>query len=211
MIHFLRGNLIQLRPWGLVLEVGHVGYYIKITLQVYEELKGVLNEEVSLHTRVIYKEMDQTIYGFLQEEDAQLFDFLRSLTGVGPQLASNIISTLGVSELITAIENKDDAGLMRVPKVGKSIASKILFESESKKKKLAALKNLISSSSSAEVGTISYFHEQLEEALLRLGFQKKEIDRASESMKKNQTAPPQTPPKEIHYIQEWIRLYLKYL
>ncbi len=208
MIHSLRGKIIQLKPWELLLDVSSVGYAIKITLQTYESLKKTINQEVFLYTRVIYRETEQSIYGFLREEEVQLFDFLRSLQGVGPQLAKNMISHLGVSDIFLAIERKDDQMLTKIPKVGKVIAGKILFEAENKKKQLAMIQFSSDRDKEREKPLMSNFNEQLEEALMQLGFQKKEIDQANNRMSKTLSEEPE---RDIENLQEWIRLYLKYL
>ena len=197
-----------LKPWEIVLEAGGVGYQIKITLEAYEQLKKKMGQEgkgeAFFHTRIIYRENERTIYGFLTEEEVQLFDFIRSLQGIGPQLSCNLISTLGARHLLDAIEKADSESLIKVPKVGKTIAEKIIFESAQKKKKLFSMKS--------SLGIIDIqrepedqLWEQLEEALLQLGFQKKELLKAKEKINK---ANIEKPPQEKAYVQEWIRLYL---
>ncbi len=208
MIHSLRGKVIQLKPWELILEAGFVGYSIKITLQTYENVKNSDSQEIFLYTRVIYREIEQTIYGFLHEQEAMVFDFLRSLQGVGPQLAKNVISHLGIENIFLAIERKDHQMLIKVPKIGKSIANKILFEAEGKKKKLLTIQPFCNSKKEGMSNSSLPFDEQLEEGLSQLGFRKKEIDRATDVINKSGIELPQI---DSQSLQEWIRLYLRYL
>ena len=213
MIYSLRGSIVNLRPWELVLEAGGVGYQVKITLEAYEKLKkeiGQTDKNVFFfHTRVIYRENGSMVYGFLSEKEAQLFDFVRSLQGIGPQLSSNLISTLGTKRLLEAIEKADSESLVRVPKVGKNIAEKIIFESAQKKKKLSVIKSSLGAlGSNGENRTEHQLWEQLEEALGQLGFQKKELLKAQEKINR---VGVKKPPQKIAYVQEWIRLYLNHL
>ena len=185
MIHSLRGKIVKLRPWEIILDVNGVGYFVRITLQTYEKIQSTNLIEVFIHSRVIYRENEQLIYGFLQEEEAELFDFLRSLQGIGPQLAGNLISTLGTDDLLSAIEYDNHKMLIKVPKVGKNMAEKILFEAKNKQKKLdnikAGLNKQINKQNKDEKTDshiqdrqiLESFNEQLEEGLSQLGFQKK--------------------------------------
>ena len=208
MIHSLRGKVIQLKPWELILEAGFIGYSVKITLQTYESLKNSDAQEVFLYTRVIYREIEQTIYGFLHESEAMVFDFLRKLQGIGPHLASNVISHLGVKNIFSAIARKDHQMLIKVPKIGKHLAHKILFEAEGKKKQLATIQPFLHSEVENTFNLSPHFDEQLEETLSQLGFQKKEIDRATSMIHKNKIELPQ---EDSHSLPKWIQLYLRYL
>ena len=213
MIYSLKGMVKNLKPWEMILEVGGIGYHVRITLDAYEKLKEEAKAdsqmEAFFHTRVIYRENERIIYGFIAEKEAQLFDFMRSLQGIGPQLACNLLSTLGAKQLLEVIETGNVESLIRVPKIGKNIAEKIIFESAQRKKKLLNIK-FYSEGQGAEIRRElkSQLWEQLEEALLQFGFQKKELLKAREKIDQ---ANVEKPPEETSHIQEWIRLYLSYL
>ena len=213
MLYSLKGIVTNLKPWEMILEVGGIGYQVKITLDAYEKLKekieGHGQAETFFHTRVIYRENERIIYGFITEQEAQLFDFMHSLQGIGPQLACNLISTLGAKNLLEAIETGNVKSLIKVPKIGKNIAEKIIFESAQRKKKLLNIKSypgVLGVETQNELK--SQLWEQLEEALLQFGFQKKELLKAKEKIDQ---ANIEKPPEETSHIQEWIRLYLGYL
>ena len=217
MIYFLKGMIFELQPFYVILDVNNIGYKIKITLDTYQKLLNSMNESILLYTRLIYKEDSRTLYGFLSKEEGELFDFITELHGIGPQLASNLISTLGIDGFLQAIESNDLLALSQTPKIGKNKAEKILLESNQKSKKVTELKNKIFTHSNLgttkimdtkKVLNINEYFLMIEESLLHLGFNKKEIDNAYSMLrKKEENLPPET--KEN--IQDWIKLCLKYL
>ncbi len=216
MITSLQGKLLKVKPLHAFMDVNGVGYGIHISLTTYEKLQELENQNVFIYTRVIYRENDQLIYGFLSEEERELFDFIRNLQGIGPQLASNIISTMGANKFISSIENNDFDHLMKVPKIGKNKSEKILFESNQKIKKLNELKKIFSvkplnnneSKMKIKDEQEVSFIDQVEEVLFNLGFQKKEIQQAENKVIKYEK---KLPDKTINQIQQWIKLYLRYL
>ena len=201
MIIHLKGKISEIAPFKLHLDVNGVGYLIIISLAVYEEYKLNVDETIFIHTRMIFREDSQTIYGFLDTDEAFLFDFLCNLQGIGAKLAINLISFMGANELISCLYKEDYKALTNVPRVGKAKAEKIVFEAKGKKKKLEQLQQ------SKTRDLLPAFIEPVEEALLTLGFQKKEIDNATLKIDKLKNLPE----KKIENIQLWIKLYLSLL
>ena len=210
MIYFLKGKVSELEPFNLILDVQDVGYKIKITLDTYEKLIENKISDVKIYTRLIYKEDSRTLYGFLSKEEAELFDFIREVHGIGPQLASNLISTLGIHGFLEAIESNNINELAKTPKIGKTKAEKILFELNQKSKKVNEFKNKIIYTASANKvnNYIDDYLEQIENPLLGLGFNKKEIENATLHIHKKETNLPE---RTKENLQNWIKIYLKYL
>ena len=171
----------------------------------------MLKKNIHIYTKAIYKENAADLYGFFTQEELELFSFLILISGVGPQVALNLLSHFNVSTLIDIFSNENISSLTKVPKIGKSTGEKIIFEVKRKKRLLQSLRlKLVSKEDKNKTEEVSIFNfeEYLEEALSILGYQKKEIQMATRKMEQQKIS---IPPKLNEHIQEWIKLYLKYL
>jgi len=73
-------------------------------------------------------ESGQSLHGFLTQEELRLFTLLISVSGIGPKVASQILSTMSPSQVIIAIVADDAAALSKAPGVGKKTAQRIMLE-----------------------------------------------------------------------------------
>ncbi|MFQ5966627.1 MAG: Holliday junction branch migration protein RuvA [Acidimicrobiia bacterium] len=127
MIGRLRGTLASVHPDGVLLDVGGVGYDVKMT-PASMELLPVVGEEVVVHTHLHVREDVLELYGFSNEGDRSLFRILLSTSGVGPKLALATLGTLGGDGLRNAITTEDVEALCLVPGIGKRSAQKFVLE-----------------------------------------------------------------------------------
>lgn len=127
MISRLRGTLVGIRPEGIELEVGGVGYEIAMTPHAVSGLPPV-GDEVVIHTHLQVREDAMNLYGFAGPGDRDLFRVLISASGVGPKVALALLSTLRSDALRRAIAKEDAAALCAAPGVGKRSAQKIILE-----------------------------------------------------------------------------------
>ena len=131
MIGLLRGQLVKRDPAHLIVEVNGVGYRVFIPLSTYyrlpDEGTGVL-----LYTVTHLRDDALHLYGFLTERERALFDLLRSVTGIGPRLATNILSGITAEELTGAIGRADLVRLSAIPGVGRKTAERIVLELKEK-------------------------------------------------------------------------------
>lgn len=208
MIFSLRGIPTRVDPFFIVLDCSGVGYGARIPGNVYEAIvSGGYDtgaKEFKLITRSVYSEDNAQLFGFLNEHDAALFDFIRSLNGFGPQAAMNLISTIGGAELLSALRAQDAAALTKVPGVGKTKADKLCFEANAKKARLEKLG--ISAAAGGKQTAPQPTDDLLVQALVSLGYSAKEIQTASDKLKKVADKPAAVSRENL---QEWIRLYLR--
>jgi holliday junction DNA helicase RuvA len=209
MIFSLRGIPVRVEPFFVVLEAGGVGYGVRIAGNVYEAIVAgafdTQGKQFSLVTRSVYAEDNAQLFGFLTEEEAALFDFIRSLSGFGPQAAMGLISTIGAAPLLDALLAQDVAALVKVPGVGKTRAEKLCFEANAKKARLEKMSAAKAGGKAAEKAAPD---ELIVQALLSLGYSAKEIQSATDKVKKAGEKPVTVMRENL---QEWIRLYLKNL
>jgi Holliday junction DNA helicase RuvA len=163
MIGRLRGTLVSLRPTGVVLDVGGVGYEIVVTPRTVADLPSV-GEEVVLHTHLVVREDAMLLHGFGVELERDLFRVLLTASGIGPKVAMATLGALQPEELRQAIVAEDVDTLTMVPGIGKRGAQKMVLEL---KPKIAA------ADAETVVGTSTV--AQVRDALEGLGYQTAEI------------------------------------
>ena len=127
MIASLSGTILKIEESSLVVNVGGVGVRVFVPRTVLEDVGGV-GRSVRLHTHLIVREQELSLYGFETEEDLQLFEVLLGVNGVGPKVALSILATLSPELLKSAIMREETAVLQRVPGIGKKTAERIMFQ-----------------------------------------------------------------------------------
>ena len=133
MIGYLKGNLAFKDPTFVIIDVNGVGYEVKISLYTFSKLKDL--DACMLYTHLHVKEDAHTLYGFSGKEEKAIFLQLISISGVGPNTALMINSSLEVDELKHAIVNDEVAVIQRVKGIGNKTALRIILELKDKIKK----------------------------------------------------------------------------
>jgi len=130
MIAYLSGKLAFKDPTYVVIDVGGVGYQVKISLQTYSKIKD--EEQIRLLTFLHIKEDAHTLYGFKEESEKKLFLLLISINGVGPNTGLMILSSLSTEEIEHAILAGDVATIQAVKGIGVKTAQRIILELKDK-------------------------------------------------------------------------------
>ncbi len=135
MISYIKGKLAEKNPAYVVVETaGGIGFYINISLATYSELPNE-NEEVKLLTYYIVKEDAQILYGFLQEDERELFKLLITVNGIGPNTARLILSSMSVGEALNAIATENVKAIQAIKGIGAKTAQRLIVELKDKTKK----------------------------------------------------------------------------
>jgi Holliday junction DNA helicase RuvA len=179
MIGLLRGALVDKRPGQVILDAGGVGYDVHIPLSTFAAL-GPLHEQVTLLIYTHVREDQIALYGFLSAREKHLFEMLLSVSGVGPGVALRILSGMSADEIIPAVRRGEVDGLTRIKGVGRKTAERIIVELRDK---LAAAETLAAEPRVAR----SQLEEDLFSALLNLGYDRSEAERAVAAMRKDGT------------------------
>jgi Holliday junction DNA helicase RuvA len=127
MIASIQGTILQIETTGLVVGVGGIGVRVLTPRNVLENTGGT-GRTIYLHTHLIVRETELSLYGFESAEDLQLFELLLGVNGVGPKVALSILGTLSPELLKSAVMHEDAAVLQRVPGIGKKTAERIMFQ-----------------------------------------------------------------------------------
>ncbi|HHL52422.1 MAG TPA: Holliday junction branch migration protein RuvA [Flammeovirgaceae bacterium] len=133
MIAFIKGRLVHKEATHVVIDVGGVGYHIFVSLYTYSQIKD--REDCLLYTYFHVKEDIQALYGFLNETDKQFFMDLISVSGIGPNTALVMQSSLTTDELKTAIVSEDVTTIQGIKGIGAKTAQRVILELKDKLKK----------------------------------------------------------------------------
>lgn len=126
MIRFLRGNIIEKQESVLTIDVQGVGYGVLVS--GHTSASAVVGEEIGLYVYTHVREQEITLYGFLKENEREMFELLISVSGIGPKAGLSILTVADVSALSAAIMNKETSILTNVSGIGKKTAEKVVIE-----------------------------------------------------------------------------------
>jgi Holliday junction DNA helicase RuvA len=123
MISSVRGTVLSAAGGLAVVEVGGVGLAVQVTPQHALVLR--IGEEARLHTALIVREDDLSLFGFATPEELVVFDLLRGVSGVGPKSALGVLATLTPAQVAQAVADEDDAPFRKVSGIGPKTAKLI--------------------------------------------------------------------------------------
>lgn len=108
----------------MVVEVGGVGYQVGVTPE--HALSVRVGSDVLVHTALIVREDDMSLFGFATGDELRVFDLLRGVTGVGPKSALGVLSALTPDQVARAVAEEDDAAFRKVSGIGPKTAKLIV-------------------------------------------------------------------------------------
>jgi Holliday junction DNA helicase RuvA len=177
MIARLTGTLLERTPNHVLIDVGGVGYEVRISLATFYALASHGGGPVSVWTYTYVREEVLALYGFHDLEEKATFERLITIAGVGPKIALAILSGIGVAELHLAVRQQDHARLESIPGVGKKTAARLLLELRDKllpKPEAEEAARLASSATGVEHGIAA----DARSALVNLGYPQPVAERA---------------------------------
>jgi len=133
MIAFLHGKLAETSPTHVIIDCGGVGYSVFIPLSSYDKLPAK-GSEVKLLTyhHVNAQDGTQQLFGFATPDEREMFLLLISISGIGPKLACNILSSASITGLRNAIVSGDTKTLSSLRGIGKKTAERLVLELKDK-------------------------------------------------------------------------------
>lgn len=176
MIEYIAGKLDRLEPMQVVIDCGGVGYLLEISLNTYEEIQSLSDNQVKLFAHEVIREDEHLLYGFFDESERALFRLLIGVNGVGVATARMMLSSMSVDALRTAIATQDVKAVQRVKGVGTKTAQRIVLELADKMPGSSATPTL------PGIAPISRNKEEALSALTMLGFPKPAADKVLQSL-----------------------------
>ncbi len=194
MIAFLEGNLALVEPTHAYINVGGVGYEVKISLNTFSAIKD--KPSVKIFTYLYVKEDAQILFGFSEMSEKKRFLELISISGVGPSTALMILSSLSSAELQQAILSNDVMTIQKVKGIGAKTSQRIILELKDKLSKQDPEANygqIVSSGQNIRSEALA--------ALVTLGINKTAAEKSLQTILKNADKPLS--------LEELIKLALK--
>ncbi len=167
MIARLHGTIVSLDQDSLVIDVGGVGYRVRVPRSLLAEIAGT-GQMMTLHTHLHVRENELTLYGCANEAQLELFKSLLGVSGIGPRSAMNIISSLDPQTLREAIAHGDVAALARLQGIGRRTAERLVNE----------LRDKMGEASGGPAAGLSAGDAEVIAALTALGYSVVEAQRA---------------------------------
>ena len=133
MIAYLNGKLTYKSPALVHLDVQGVGYEVLISLNTYSHIQQL--ESCKLLTHLNIKEDAHTLYGFFDAAEREIFLQLISVSGIGPNTARMMLSSLQPDDVRRAILMDNERMLEGVKGIGAKTAKRLILELKDKMKK----------------------------------------------------------------------------
>ena len=135
MIAMLTGILRELNPPDLIIEVQGVGYAVMAPMTTVYQLP-LVGQAVKLYIYQVIREDANLLFGFLDQQDKNMFKLLLKVNGIGPKIALAILSAQTTQELIEHVLAENSQAISAVPGIGKKTAERVIIELRDKVEKL---------------------------------------------------------------------------
>jgi holliday junction DNA helicase RuvA len=169
MIGQLNGEIIEITPTELIVDCGGVGYEVKISLNTYSTLPKT--SKTRIFTKFIVREDAQILYGFAEKIEREMFNHLISVSGIGPNTAMIMLSSLVPEEIASAIQNEDVKTIQGIKGIGAKTAQRVIVDLKDKMLKMAfSTENIFNLGNTNQSDALT--------ALVSLGFDKKTAEKA---------------------------------
>ena len=168
MIAFVNGIVKIIRNDRVVLDVHGVGYEVYLA----NALSQKMNEELFLYTYQHVREDAILLFGFIKEEDYEVFMRLINVKGIGPKTAQTMLSVCSGKEMIEAIENDDIKKLKSLPGIGAKTAGQIVLD----------LKGKFVSLETSDSPVSNPVWTQVQDALLSLGYKTNQLTKIKKEL-----------------------------
>lgn len=183
MIDYIKGSIAELNPAFAVIDNHGMGYMMNISLSTYDFLTRVgKGDEALLYAYEAIREDAHVLYGFASKKERDAFMLLISVSGVGPNTARMVLSSMSVDEFSQAIATSNVALFKLVKGVGGKTAQRIIVDLKDKIKPTDDTLLIQTSPSAGQA------YDEALAALVMLGFSQQASQRALKSLFSSQPA-----------------------
>ena len=127
MYAYLKGTLEEITEDNIVVEVGNIGYNVKVSTTT-ADLLPPLGNEVKIYTYTLVREDTFSLYGFLTRDDLEIFKKLITVNGIGPKGGLAILSVMSADALRFAIMAGDAKSIAKAPGIGNKTAERVILD-----------------------------------------------------------------------------------
>lgn len=130
MIEYLKGEVTELDPTKAIVECAGVGYECNISVYTYDKLR--IGQVFKIYIDESIREDAHLLYGFISKQERAIYRLLISVSGVGPNTARCIQSSLSPDELVAVISTGNDRQLKNVKGIGSKTSQRIIVDLKDK-------------------------------------------------------------------------------
>lgn len=131
MYAYIDGIVAWKNSDSIVIEAGGIGYQIMVSGATLSAAPAA-GQRMKVYTLLNVREDAMELYGFYSMEEKRMYERLRSVNGVGPRTALQILSAMSIRDLSIALVAGDAAALTKVPGIGKKTAQRLMLELKDK-------------------------------------------------------------------------------
>lgn len=184
MYAYIEGIIKEVESNYVVLDNNGIGY------QIYTPNPYAFNidEKYKIYLYQLIREDENSLYGFKNKEEKDLFLKLIEVKGLGCKMALPMLATGSINGIVDAIERENILYLKKFPKIGDKVARQIILDL---KGKLVSGEKVVNNKDFSE----------LTEALKSLGYKASDINKILPNIKSEENVEEQ--------IKEALRLLLK--
>ncbi|TGN66022.1 Holliday junction branch migration protein RuvA [Nocardioides eburneiflavus] len=175
MIAFVRGEVAAVTLNSAVLEVGGVGLELMCTPGTLATLR--VGRTATLPTSMVVREDSLTIFGFVDDDEKQIFEIAQTASGVGPKVAQAIVAVMSPDDVRRAITTEDVKALTRVPGIGQKGAQRIILELKDRVGPPVGVHHPAAAATPA-----APWRDQVQQGLIGLGWSAKESEKAVDAV-----------------------------
>jgi Holliday junction DNA helicase RuvA len=202
LYEFIKGTVQYVSPEYVVIENNGIGYQVTVPNPFFYSKD--LGQDVIIYTYTYVREDILALYGFGTREEKLLFTKLLNVTGIGPKGALAILASGEPAQVVQAIENEDEAFLIKFPGVGKKTARQMILDLKGKLPNILPdyFPDLFNPDEQEEGVPKQEEFEEAILALLALGYSEREVKKISPQLKTESLTTDQ-------YIRKGLQLLLK--
>ena len=167
MIDYIKGELSELIPAMAVVEAAGVGYAMNISLNCYSAIQG--KKDVKLYVYESIREDAHVLFGFASKKEREMFLLLITVSGVGPNTARMVLSSMSPAELCNSISTGNERMIKTIKGIGLKTAQRIIVDLRDKIVSLGITEE-IPAGGSMENPVDNKVKEEAVSALTMLGF-----------------------------------------
>lgn len=181
MIAYIKGTLAQLLPTQAIIETqGGVAYQLHISLHTHTQIQHYVGKVTQILTYLHLSENNQVLYGFAENTEKQLFIQLISVSGIGPNTAQVMLSSLHPQEIKQALAQGNTSLIQSIKGIGAKTAARAVLELKEKmaKEVQGANNELVTPESDYNNAYPEHYRNDALNALAALGIGKTDAQKA---------------------------------
>ena len=130
MYDYIKGEVAEIGPTEVVVETGSFGYKLQISLQTYSKIQTGSKVKLFIHHHL--REDIELMYGFFDKDERAIFQHLIEVSGIGPNTARMMLSSMTSDEIRNAIITGDINRLKSIKGIGLKTAQRLLIDLKDK-------------------------------------------------------------------------------